>query len=53
MPRSPPDGVEKPRIVAAFLVRPVVAGEKHNRVLVELQFLELGEQLADVRIQPA
>src|SRR5262245_56052344 len=43
--------MEKLRIVTAFLVRPIVAGEDDEGILVNTEFLETRQQLAYVFIE--
>src|SRR4030095_2234292 len=44
--------VEELRIVAALFVRPVVAAEEDQRLIVEAEILDQGKQPTDVRIHP-
>ena len=43
---------EEGRVVAAFLMRAIIAGEQDERVLVQFVFLQLGHDLADSGVEP-
>ena len=44
---------EKGRVVAAFLMRAIIAGEQDERVLVQFVFLQFGHDLADSGVEPS